>query len=177
MDNTRDELDRLIDRALASYSDAEPLAGLEERVLNRVRVAQAGRRRMLAWGLAVACAASVAVVGVMIWTEQRPIARKSPMDAVVGLGPRVAPREAPVTSSRMEKVRAVRRSEQRKPLPKLEQFPAPSPMTAEESALVAFVQRDPKEAQKVFAELNKQSNDPIEIQPIQITPLQSDGGQ
>jgi hypothetical protein len=37
MDDGRDELDRLIDGALASYSDAEPRLGLEARVVNRVR--------------------------------------------------------------------------------------------------------------------------------------------
>jgi hypothetical protein len=63
-----------------------------------------------------------------------------------------------------------------KPLPKLEQFPAPTPMTAEERALLAFVEQHPAEARQVFADLQK-SDEPIEIQPIQIPPLQSDGAE
>jgi len=176
MDNVPDKLDRLIDGALAGYSDAEPLAGLEERVLNRARVTQARRRRLVGWGLGLAVAASVVVV-VVIWTEPRPIAKKAPMDAIAELGPQIAPREAPVTPRRVEKVSRVKRLVRQKPLPKLEQFPAPSPLTAEERALVAFVQRDPNEAERIFSDLQKRTDDPIEIQPIQIEPLQDDGAR
>ena len=50
-------------------------------------------------------------------------------------------------------------------------------MTDEERALVAWVSRAPSEAAQVFADLQKRSAEPIEIQPIQIPPLQSDGAQ
>jgi hypothetical protein len=51
------------------------------------------------------------------------------------------------------------------------------PITTEERALLAFVAQHPADAQQAFAELQKRSNEPIEIQPIQIPPLQSDGAQ
>jgi len=63
------------------------------------------------------------------------------------------------------------------PLPKQEQFPAPAALTAEEQALRNFVERNPAEAQQVFAQLRKRTSDPIEIQPIQIAPLRINGAQ
>ncbi len=170
MDNRRDELDRMIDGALADYSDVEPRVGLEERILNRARVARARRRRMFAWGLAFAVAASVVVVGIGIRTEQRPV----PKPAAVVKAANVAP---PVPAiKRAARIPARVRAKRPKALPKLEQFPAPTPMTAEERAFVAFVKRDPTEAQQIFAEMQKR-DEPIEIQPIQIPPLRSDGAQ
>jgi len=169
MDRARDNLDRLIDSALASYSDAGPLAGLEQRVLNRVRVARA-RRRLFAWGLGFAVAASVAVVGIVIRTEPRPVAKPAEVARVTNAGP-------PATPTRPEpRIRRPTRAKRPKALPKLEQFPAPAPLTAEERALLALVEHHPEEAQ-LFADLQKRAEEPIEIQPIHIAPLRDDGAQ
>jgi hypothetical protein len=70
---------------------------------------------------------------------------------------------------------AIKRAERRRPLPKLEQFPSPTPMTAEERALRSFVERYPVEAQQAFSQLHKWSNEPVEIEPIQIPPIQING--
>jgi len=161
VDNTRDEMDRLIDGALASYSSVEPLAGLEGRVGSRVRVA--GRQRMFGWGLAVAVAASVVVVGIMMRTEQRPALKGASGELVGGLGPVAVPKERPVVPPRAWR-NALRQPTRPKVLPKLEQ-------------LVTFVERDPKAAVQMFADLRKRADETIEIQPIQIPPLQSDGAE
>jgi hypothetical protein len=170
MDNSRDELDRLIDGALASYSNAEPLAGVEARVLNRVRLAQARQRWMFAWAAGLAVAASV-VAGILIRTERRVVPKPVEVLKAANVAPPV-----PVVN-RAVRIRARVRGKRPKALPKLEQFPTPTPLSAEERALAAFVQRDPKEAQQVFAELQKRADEPVEIQPIQIPPLQSNGSQ
>jgi hypothetical protein len=164
-----DELDRRIDSALVGYSDAVPLAGLEERLLRRVRVAS--RRRMLGWAAAIVVAASVVVTVIVVRVPHHvgPTYRVG-VPAVMRPAPVVEkPRVVAVRRAKSRAVRAMR-------LPKLEQFPAPTPLTAEERALLALVAHHPAEAQQVFAELQK-SNEPIEIQPIQIPPLQSDGAQ
>lgn len=169
MDDTRDELDRLIDGALASYSDAEPLAGLEARVVRRARVARA-RRRIFGWGLGIGVAASIAVL-VVSWREQRPI--EKPVEVA-----RVTRAEEPTPTIRpMVRVRPAKRVRRPKALPKLEQFPAPTPLTAEERGLVALVRRDPNEAQQIFADFQKRADEPIEIQPIEIAPLRTAGAQ
>lgn len=175
---SNDELDRMIDGALASYSGAEPLAGLEERVLNRVRVAEAERPRLRLWRwvLVGSVLAALVVVAIVLRTQRNPAPKTNDIARVETLAPlvqtpaREAPRVAPTR-------RGVGKVFQPKRLPKLEQFPAPAPLTAEERALLAFVERSPKDAQQAFADLQKRTNERIEIEAIQIPPLQIDGAQ
>ncbi len=172
MDNGRDELDRLIDGALAGYSDAEALAGLEGRVLNRVRAARARRRRWFAWAAVAAVAASVVVVGIVVRVERRVVRKPVEMVQAKHAFPTAVARMPRLIPKRV----SVKRSGRPKPLPKLEQFPSPAPLTEQERALVALARQDPEELGK-FAEMERQSEAPLEIQPIQIAPLQRDGDQ
>lgn len=169
---SNDELDRTIDGALAGYSDAEPLAGLEERVLNRVRLAEAGRRCVLGWVFAFVVVASLAMVAIVVRTPRH----SEPKTYVVGIpaveGPALAAERPLVATKRRAKSHAPRK----RPLPKQDQFPAPLPITAEERALLALAEH-PKDAEDAFADLRKRSDTLIEIQPIQIPPLESDGAQ
>jgi hypothetical protein len=168
------ELDRTIDSALAAYSEVEPLTGLEERVLYRVRLAEAGRRRVFGWALVIAVAASVVIAAVVLWAPRH----SEPKTYVVGI-PAVTWLPAPVaeTPRIAPKRRAKSHALRKKPLPKEEQFPAPTPITTEERALLAFVGQHPDDAQQLLPQLQKRSEEPIDIQPIQILPLHSDGGQ
>ena len=87
-----DNLDRQIDCALAAYSDAEPLAGLEERIVARVRLASARRRRWW-WAAAVPAAAAVAVV--LIYPRPpapAPVARVVPSGSSADFGSAAARR-------------------------------------------------------------------------------------
>ena len=165
-----DELDRRIDSALVGYSDAEPLAGLEERVLRRVRLAT--RRRMLGWAVAFAVVASLVVTVIVVRVPDH-------VGPTYRVGVPAVMRPAPVVEkARVVTMRRARtRARRARPLPKLEQFPTPTPLTAEERALIAFVGRYPKEAQQAFEDLRKRSEEPIEIQPIQIPPLEDSGAQ
>jgi hypothetical protein len=167
------ELDRTIDSALAAYSDAEPLAGLEERVLYRVREAEAGRRRVFGWAIALVAAATL-VVPVVVVRAPRHTESKT---YVVGI-PAIK-QSVPVSAETRVAVKQRTKSHaaRKRRLPKEEHFPAPAPMTGEERALLAFVRQNPVDAQQLLAELQKRSDEPIDIQPIQIPPLQSDGGQ
>ena len=81
MNDENVQLDTLIDRALASYTPAEPRPGLEQRIL--ASVAAASRPRTWGWRPAWALAAAVALVAV----AAIPLAFKSmhPTIAVVHL--------------------------------------------------------------------------------------------
>src|SRR5271169_5365271 len=60
--NCNDEVDPILDDALAEYRDAEPLAGLEERVLRRLETTgEPARSPWWRWSTALACAALVAI--------------------------------------------------------------------------------------------------------------------
>ena len=170
-DNSRDELDRLIDGALSAYSGAEPLAGLEERVLQRIVVAEGARRRAVwwRWALALPVLASLAWVTILLRVEPLP----APKVTVIGNVDWTEPALPKVTPKLPERKTA----RLPKPLPKLEQFPAPSPITAEERAWLAFVDRAPALAQETFRELEKRNSEKIEIREIQIPPLVTDAGQ
>jgi len=174
---SNDELDRMIDSALAGYSSAQPLAGLEERVLNRVRLTDSARRRVLGWTVAIVAVTFVLLIAILVRMPYAPVshgiarvqtpAPARPVPEVEQV--RVAPKH------RRGRV-ATRRAGSPRPLPKLEQFPAPAPLTAEERALLAFVEHYPDEAKQLVTEQQK-SGEPIEIQLIRIPPLQSNGAQ
>ena len=75
--NRRDELDSIIDRALAGYSTCEPLVGLEDRVLNRIHLANSGRRqpRWQWWALLIPALAALAAVVVVSRSNRAPVAQ------------------------------------------------------------------------------------------------------
>jgi hypothetical protein len=174
----RDELDRVIDGALSGYSSADPMDGLEDRVLRRVQAAAAARRSPWFYrlGFAVPALAALLLAGIALWMETRKAAVSEPPSLTsqpqlsLAPAPRVAAPERGNKTGRGYSAPA-------RSLPKEECFPAPTPMTNEERALVAWVGRAPLEAAQAFADLQKRSAEPIEIQPIQLPPLQSDGAQ
>ncbi len=170
----RDELDQLIDTALAAYGDAEPLAGLEQRVLERVR--PAGARRKAWWALAVVTAAAAVVVLILVVNRPRAV---RPHEAVVGQRSTPArvlqdPRPAEVhrvnrTAPRARpggRAQTWRSAVQR--LPKRDRFPMPAPLTPEERALIQVAKLSPR----AFDEPGELQ--PIEIAPIEIQPLRID---
>lgn len=162
----RDDLDKLIDGALGEYSSAEPLAGLEQRVLNRARAERLSRQRRW-WWTAVALAASAVAVVVVV----APHRRVPPPVAVVAPPPQVEPASAavaPVAAPR--RAAAVRRMRGPRVLPKRNLFPTPSPLSPEERLLVQLAESRP---QLLLA----RPVDEIYIKPIEIAPLQVDGGQ
>jgi hypothetical protein len=60
-----DQFDELLDHALSEYRDAEPLSGMEDRVLQRLHSQSAERRNIhWLWGAIAACAALVLIA---IW--------------------------------------------------------------------------------------------------------------
>ncbi len=175
--NHRDELDQIIDHGLAGYSSCEPLAGLEDRVLNRIRLADAGRRqsRWGRWVLVVPALAALAIVAVVSRSARTPIA-KPIQTARVDIPPRsIAPALLPTpVAVRRRTVKRTRGSKLStaapRVLPKRDQFPTPTPLTPEERALIALAQLRPEDVEAV-AELQKKNSNEIKIPPIEISPL------
>ena len=155
-------LDELIDRALAGYCEA-PRAGLERRVLRRMRA----RRSRWTWPLVAGLAAAVGgclVVG--HWPERGVIEPHGSMRAgeiahstMQKQEPKLAPR-----------VPVGRRTVRSVALPRLAVFPTPAPLTDGERALLALMQQHPNAAREVAARLNA-NLEPIEIAPLEIVPL------
>ncbi len=160
-----DELDRILDDALASYSLREPRAGLPARVMARVRSEGAVSRGWW-WCLAVA-AAVLACVAIAI--RPRP-ATLAPPEAAKGVE-QVLVEQVPVPPRR-DAPRREAHARRMRSLPRRESFPSPAPLTPEERALVALVQQAPEAARQLA-----QPDRPLEIEAINIPPLQMDGLQ
>lgn len=168
---TGEDLDSRIDAALRSYLEppetTEPRIVLA-RILERARDEQPRHRGWWIWGTAGAAACLAALVPV-VWLLQAPpspqIAWEPPAPAVV---------TAPSVEVARSPAPALRRSAQARPssasrevashtapLPKLDVFPTPQPLTPEEEALVAFAKHGPPEVQRAVIEDQKHWDDPI----------------
>lgn len=179
--NHNQEVDRVLDQALREYADAEPLAGMEERILRRIAASPAERSRRMGWIWALAAAA---VILVAVWlsmrNQQRPqhAASSAPsMQQSIDNSARIEKRIAP---SAQTPTRAEAASKRRRPAvtsesesaaiqkakPSSAQFPAPVPLTREENALLALARSHPDELLKTPV-----SSDQLSIAPIEIKPL------
>jgi hypothetical protein len=150
-----DDLDRMLDEALASYSSGEPRTGLSGRVMARVR-SEGTRSRSWWWVLAAAAAVLACVAFVM----EAP--RSERMKPVVVK--KVAPAQKPVEPSP-----AIAKIETPSPVPTHRRRSRPR-LTQEERMLLALAQQPP-EATNWLAQPDK----PLEVVPLEIRPLQVDG--
>jgi hypothetical protein len=184
MMNNENEFDELLERALARYSNTEPLAGLEDRVLQRIeaqRRVSMGLGR-LRWALGIACfvilLALVMATQVKHGTSIQEVVQNGPdikrvpesrdTTAKTQL-PGVVPHHAfvPVANVQQRKTTRAFRTQ----LPKEEEFPGRTPLTPEEKALLSFVSRAPDQAVKALAPSQQDAATPLAIAPIQIEPL------
>jgi hypothetical protein len=180
------EFNELLDKVLREDGQVEPLAGLEERVIARVRlsVGQRSKRLMVWW-----CAAAVlpvCVVALLLWPRSVP-QRKSAGANVSIEHPRVAPVEvvSKVVLPKRERNGQVRRkmtgvaatipaSAQSTALPKLDVFPSPSPSTEQMQALSEIAQRDPREIMPDQTEGEPEKKQPaaLKVEPITIARIE-----
>ena len=180
--NHRDELDQILDRGLAEYSSREPLAGLEDRVLNRIRAEAAGSSRSRWWGLAFAATVLAALVIVAIVSRSgrapvsTPILTAHVEAPPQSISPPLPPAPAPGGIRSAAHTRAARPAPSPRVLPKRDQFPTLRPLSPEERALISLAQTQPAEAAAV-AELQRKNLKDIEIPPLEIQPLRTEGDQ
>ena len=178
MNEREQKLDALLDAALAQYGDAEPLSGLEERVLDRLHTAPQ-RRAWWMWGAVVAAVAAVVVAVVMMRpAEQKPqpITAQAPKQQPVVVTPPVAP----VRTARAPKQAAPRRvalQQVAKAEPKRDVFPTPEPPDEQERLLVRYMRQTPRA--EVLAQVNRQPlefhEDPLSAPSTNTSPSKSEG--
>ena len=142
-----ERIDQIIESALTAYSAVNPEAGLDQRVVKRVRKSRAKRRTL------AVCATAAALLLVVV------LRQSSGPDGVQGLALRRAPSPpAPTWSEPLIRPKSQTKSRPRlrtkRRLPKRESFPAPSPLTREERILLAFVRRDPATARQLLSSID-----------------------
>ena len=182
-----DQLDKQLDDALKNYVE-EPRAGLELRVMNLIRAeAQAEVRTdephpsvwFPSWArwtalAAIACTIVVVAVFVVRRTAAPTKVARRPAPAIKQDVPdvrEIAPPTAVATTTRRHH-HAATVATHVDPRPRLEQFPAPTPLTADEIALLAWARRASPASQAALAGALKDKIEPIQIGEIKIPPLE-----
>ncbi len=181
--NHDEHLDNLLDEALSEYRDAEPLAGLEDRVLHRIAKANEEQKATwLRWAIAAACAVVVALAA-WIGIARRPIETHAPDSVATAKPAEQAPAQAPapvvrapvVTARRASKVvlpatPTVRATEARA---KPSVFPLPTPLTAQERAFVTALNQSSSAVPAASEEDKAITIAEIEIKPLSIGGISS----
>jgi hypothetical protein len=181
--NKDSQFDELLDHALSEYRDAEPLAGIDARILRRLQQRETIRQRAgLRWAIAVACAAALAFT---IWLS---IGRRTPETATneVAAVPSTAQRSPAMSAEAQQRSTptpsgsaqvAAKYSTPmpmagtKKPIATQPVFPMPTPLTAQERAFMASLQGN-----AAVAASGADPDSSIAIAEIQIKPLTA-GGQ
>jgi hypothetical protein len=160
---TGKDVDALLDRALARYSQ-EPRPGLEQRILNGIRLNREKKRRLiLAWAFALPMLAGGLLLSFL--RNPRTLHHEAAQAAIHKV------RSSAPLSARLPVV-----ARNRKPLPTQAIFPAPVPLTDGERALLALAAQYPAAAELAI-NLGKNNSEPIEIAPLDIQPLPTQSGQ
>ena len=185
--NRQNNLESLIDRALASYTPRAARPGLEQRIL--AAVAADSSQRVRSWKPVWAFAAVLlllAAVAIPLWIRpDRPpitIARRAPVGQVEN-----SPQTRPPISSSMQNTlhSGLRRASATVNLPLPTQFGQPRP-TQEELLMARFAAREPelldalaKSKPDLDAPIpinpipdNPVTTEPVEMKPITIVPIQ-----
>lgn len=194
-----DDLDNLLDAALATYSD-KSVPGLEERILSRTvgdavpgrlslakdwkrGVASAFRWRTWVPATAVLLAAAILPfyirqarhAGSPTAIERSPSSLSTPAhrtpEEMIAKAPPDLP--TPRTHQRLPLLGSMLTSvrKQSEPLPKQEVFPTPTPLGPQEQALKSLVNGNPEEVRQSMADAAKNAAEPIQIVALKIPPL------
>jgi hypothetical protein len=194
-----DDLDKMIDAALATYGDPGTDNGLEERMLRGVRKRVTNQSaphllRWLAWSAALAVAACVlALVFFSSRPTMRPVnnghqagTKEQPQttDAVIATAPmpaagdRAAGRAGNAVAIHTTPLVSAETSTAQ-PLPKLDVFPTPEPADEKVQALAFFVRAAPASEVKELLAKQDQADAPLAFNELEIPPLEplDEGGR
>lgn len=181
-----DELDAKIDAALRSYAEPESIPEprvITARLLAEVRAQRMRTRRILVAWLPIAGGALAVLTLALLWLL-RPLEvpriafapQTPPTVAPAVLAPAAAAPGRERTTARMIRADAHRPQGSRpEPLPKLQVFPTPQPLSTQEFKLAAIgAGAAPIARQQVLA-AEQHLDDPIRIAALKIRPLEEDG--
>ena len=181
----KDHLDRMLDSSLSNYGDPGANSGLAERILAQVssgrslhRSAPRRSNHLLLW-VALPAAACLLLTLLLLKSSGPPAAHQS-----AGLSP-AASTNSGSKAPRVETVRApapkaIIRMQHRPSAnvaesaarPKLDVFPLPQPLTAEEQALYTFATRVPEQQRQAILAAQRNDDAPLNVAAIKIQPLE-----
>lgn len=181
-DEERDELDRILNEALSAYP-AEPLLGLDARILRRVRnEGRATQRSSLAssfWGRALGASLALALVAAGVFLSRNSFVEK-PVRPMQTIAERVTNRvnaavdatpPAGVSRDDRDIEGTVKVRSRRSALPKLDVFPTPRSLTPQELVLVKMARAEPPQTTARPEKAGTAQLEPIQIEALEIKPL------
>jgi len=143
--NNETDLEDGIDTALSAYSSVEPSGYLEARILKRIY-------KRIPWIAALPAIAAVLLIGVFLQPDNIP--PPAPFRASLPAPP--PPTEIKIARHRPKKHPRAR-------------------LTEEERSLLKLAELYPLEAHEAFTQLRDQADSELEIEPIEVTPLSTEG--
>lgn len=183
-DSEDPRLDAVLDAALRSYAEPPSVPNARfaaARILEQGRELDDRRHRLWIWAMAApvtACAILIAALAILFplrpspqiaWTPSAPGVVNTPHSAI-------QPSHTLAPHRRTGPVDRVSAS-QPQPLPKLDVFPTPEPLSPEEQALLDFAKHGPPQVQRAVVEDQKHWDDPIIVADLQNQPPQSGSQQ
>ena len=187
MPDSRDELDRLLDSALATYADPGADSGLEHRILSRIasEAAPAPRRRWLVWAIALPAAACLLLLVLLSrpglhhsssGNQEQAQRVQQPAIAAGRSAAQPAHRSAPLerADASVHKYSPHRTTLAAgpAPLPKQDIFPMPRPLSPQEQALVNFAAHATRSERESLLAPHEGLNAPLHFAEIHIEPLE-----
>jgi hypothetical protein len=192
-DQSADDLDRVLDAALARYASVEPRPGLEQRVMANLSAPAPHTQRLLWWRWGVAAVlAIVLVVAGLAWKSSRTshpaIANHAPG---IGVSKDASQENSAKSSEGMPAVshaeaRRVIRRRRKSPesantliasAPKREQFPSPQPLSDEELALAHYASYFPSEARVIARAQEEYARESQQQMRISVAEIQPSGSE
>ena len=170
MPNDVSDFENEIEKALATYADPAD-AGHPQALTTRVLAAIDARRRKRQWWLGVSMAFPVLaclLVAAAIYLPQLEPQHRTTSLALFPAPPPPATAPALLPQPKLQQVRNVIVRNTPRRLPKLDQFPAPAPMTEQEQLLMRFVGQAPASTKQTIAKTQKQSDEPLRIAELAI---------
>lgn len=157
--NCEADIDRWLEDALARYTRVEPRPGLEARLLARVAEKRRESRSNLRWWGALALTTACLLAAALLWRERPvPVGLQQPVANVVSSDKQTqasTSRSSGETASRYAGIGiVVAPGKPRRALavhgqsaePKLDRFPAPTPLSEQERLLARYVREYPQRA-------------------------------
>ena len=155
----QNELDRILDAALAKYAAVEPREGLEQRVLANLRAEPPiPGRAWWRWGVMAAVATVFLLTLALTWRSDKQLHPVMANRPVVTAQPPKERTIQTVSNAQSSGIRPVRPNAGRKVAvppsptlaiarpPKLDQFPSPQPLSEQEKILQSYVAENPEQA-------------------------------
>lgn len=180
--NERDELDRILNQALSAYP-AEPMLGIEARIIRRVRNEGYPTQRTVEgaslWGRALGIGLTVALVAAGVFLSRNTYVKKpskpnqtiaerptNRVNAAVDVTP---PNSVSRDNRDIEGTIKVR--SRRSALPRLDVFPTPRSLTPQELALVKMAGAVHPKGTVRSEKTDTAQLEPIQIEALEIKPL------